>query len=187
MKILDTPIAGLALVETAAFRDHRGEFMRFFCENELAPVIGPRHIVQINRSVTSAPGCVRGMHYQYPPHAEMKLVRCTRGRVFDVAVDIRAGSPTFMQWFGCELSAESARMLAIPEGFAHGFQVIEPDSELIYLTTAAYEKSAEGGITPEDPAIGIRWPLRVTMLSDRDRDHPRLDGSFAGVTVGGAG
>jgi dTDP-4-dehydrorhamnose 3,5-epimerase len=186
MKILDTDISGLFLVETSAFRDHRGEFMRFFCEKELGPLIGHRRIVQINRSLTTKPGCVRGLHFQFPPHAEMKLVRCTRGRVFDVAVDIRAGSATFLRWFGCELAPDSARMLAIPEGFAHGFQVLEPDSELIYLTTAPYEKNAEGGITPDDPAIGIRWPMIITDLSDRDRDHPRLNGAFPGVSLGGA-
>jgi dTDP-4-dehydrorhamnose 3,5-epimerase len=181
MKINPTDIAGLATVETTAFRDHRGEFMRFFCEKELAPILGARHIVQINRSLTRAVGAVRGLHFQYPPHAEMKLVRCTRGRVFDVAVDIRRGSPTYLCWFGCELSPANTLMLAVPEGFAHGFQVLEEDSELIYLTTAPYAPPAEGGITPEDPAIGIRWPKPVIDLSERDRKHPLVGADFAAV------
>jgi dTDP-4-dehydrorhamnose 3,5-epimerase len=187
MKIIETDIPGVAVVETTPFRDHRGEFMRCFCEKELAPLLGARHIVQINRSMTPTPGCVRGLHFQYPPHAEMKLVRCTRGRVFDVAVDIRMHSPTFLRWFGCELSPQNARMLAIPEGFAHGFQVLEAESELFYLTTAPYSKTDEAGITPEDPAIGIRWPLPVVGLSERDRDHPRIDAKFQGVVLSAAG
>ena len=183
MKITTTAIEGLAIIETQAFRDHRGEFARFFCANELAPVMGPRHIVQINRSLTRAPGSVRGLHFQYPPHAEMKLVRCTRGRVLDVAVDIRVGSPTYLKWEGCELSADNALMFAIPEGFAHGFQVLEPDSELVYLTTSAYQPKAEGGIRPDDPAIGVRWPLPVSGLSDRDLAHPLLGSDFRGVKL----
>jgi dTDP-4-dehydrorhamnose 3,5-epimerase len=183
MKAQAAGIEGLALVDTTLFRDHRGEFGRFFCEKDLSAQLAHRHISQINRSLTRAVGAVRGLHFQFPPHAEMKFVRCTRGRVFDVAVDIRNGSPTFLKWFGCELSAANMLMLVIPEGFAHGFQVIEPDSELIYLTTAAYEPGAEGGIVPGDPAIGIHWPLPVTELSDRDRNHPPLTAGFAGVTL----
>jgi dTDP-4-dehydrorhamnose 3,5-epimerase len=183
MKAHAVAIEGLALVETSAFRDHRGEFARFFCEKDLYKQIGDRHIVQINRSLTRAAGAVRGLHFQFPPHAEMKLVRCTRGRVYDVAVDLRSNSPTFLKWFGCELSADNTMMLVVPEGFAHGFQVIEPDSELIYLTTAAYEPNAEGGLAPEDPAIGIRWPLPISDLSERDRKHPPLGSGFKGVTL----
>jgi dTDP-4-dehydrorhamnose 3,5-epimerase len=183
MKIVHTSIAGLDIIETQPFRDHRGEFARFFCVNELAQVLGHRHIVQINRSLTRFPGSVRGMHYQYPPHAELKLVRCIKGRVLDVAIDIRAGSHSFLKWEACELSAENALMFAIPEGFAHGFQVLEADSELVYLTTAAYHRPSEGGIQPEDPSIAIRWALPVTGLSDRDRTHPLLGRDFAGVTL----
>jgi dTDP-4-dehydrorhamnose 3,5-epimerase len=183
MKIVSTAVDGLNVIETSAFRDHRGEFARYFCANELAPVMGSRRIVQINRSLTRAVGSVRGLHFQYPPQAEMKLVRCTKGRVLDVAVDIRSGSPTFLKWVGCELSAENALMLAIPEGFAHGFQVLEPDSELVYLTTAAYDPKAEGGIHPEDPSIGVRWPLAVSGLSERDLAHPAITADFTGVKL----
>jgi dTDP-4-dehydrorhamnose 3,5-epimerase len=109
-------------------------------------------------------------------------VRCTRGRVFDVAVDLRAGSPTILKWSAHELSASNAHMLVIPEGFAHGFQILEPDSELLYLHTALYEPAFEGGVGPTDPALGIRWPLAISDLSERDRSHPSVTREFAGLT-----
>jgi dTDP-4-dehydrorhamnose 3,5-epimerase len=113
--------------------DERGFFTRLFCHNELGELIGARQIVQINQSSTRTVGAVRGLHYQHGPSAEMKLVRCIKGKVWDVAVDLRAGSPTFLYWHAEELSAENAHMMVIPEGFAHGFQVLEEDSELLYL------------------------------------------------------
>lgn len=182
MTLEPTDIAGLAIARTAPRRDARGEFARLFCERELGAALGARRIVQINRSLTRAVGAVRGMHFQHAPHAEMKLVRCMRGRVFDVAVDLRAGSPTLLRWSGHELSAANGDMLVIPEGFAHGFQVLEPDSELLYLHTAAYEPAAEGGLSPEDPALAIRWPMPVAELSDRDRSHPPLSAGFRGIS-----
>ncbi len=183
MKIYDTPIADLKVVESTAFVDHRGQFMRCFCEETLADSLGGRRVSQINQSLTTAVGSVRGLHFQYAPHAEMKLVRCSTGRVFDVAVDIRSGSPTFLQWFGLELSPKNQKMLVVPEGFAHGFQTLEPNSELFYLTTTAYAKSAEAGIRWNDPAINIDWPLSATDLSDRDRQHELISASFEGVTL----
>lgn len=181
MKVVATPLAGLFVAQTSARHDPRGEFVRLYCERELAPAIGPRRILQINRSLTRAAGAVRGLHFQRAPSAEMKLVRCVRGRVWDVALDLRHGSATFLRWYAHELSAENADMLVIPEGFAHGFQVLEPDSELLYLHTAFYDPSAEGGVAPEDPAHGIRWPMPVADLSARDRSHPPVDGSFRGL------
>lgn len=183
MKIAATSIAGLALVEIRARRDDRGEFARLFCKRELAELLGKRRIVQINRSVTRAVGAIRGMHYQRPPHSEMKLVRCLRGRVLDVAVDLRAGSATFLQWSAHELSAANENMLVVPEGFAHGFQVLEADSELLYLHTAFYEPLSEGAINATDPMIGIRWPLPISEMSERDRLHPVLTTSFNGIEI----
>jgi dTDP-4-dehydrorhamnose 3,5-epimerase len=124
---------------------------------------------------------VRGLHFQYHPHAEMKLIRCLRGRVFDVAVDLRKNSPTFLEWHAEELSGENQRMIVIPEGFAHGFQVLETDSELLYLHTATYQKGSEGAVRYNDPLIGIHWPLPVTDVSARDQNHPFLDHSFHGI------
>lgn len=183
MNVRPTKLSGVFVAETTPFTDHRGSFARVFCERELAPAIGGRHIVQMNHSRTATAGAVRGLHYQRPPHAEMKLVRCVRGRVFDVAVDIRAGSPTFLEWHAEELSAGNARMMIVPEGFAHGYQALEPDSELIYSTTAFYEPSAEGGLSALDPRLAIRWPLPVVDLSKKDASQPPIERDFAGVSV----
>ncbi len=183
MKVLETPLAGLVVVESTPNHDARGAFSRLFCGRELDDILGGRQIAQINHSLTRHVGAVRGMHFQYPPHAEMKMIRALRGRVWDVAVDLRAGSPTFLTWHAEELSPEAGRMMVIPEGFAHGFQVLEPDSELLYLHTAFYEPSAEGGVRHDDPRLGITWPLAAQDLSPRDLSHPLLDDGFAGVTV----
>jgi dTDP-4-dehydrorhamnose 3,5-epimerase len=120
------------------------------------------------------------MHFQYPPHAEWKQVRCLRGRVWDVALDLRAGSSTLLQWHAEELSPDNGRAMVIPEGCAHGFQVLEPDSELLYLHSACYTPAAEGGVAYDEPRAGIRWPLAVTDISERDRGHARLTDNFRG-------
>jgi len=183
MDIVETPIAGLSIVKTTPFQDARGAFARFFCANELAAVLGGRQIVQINHSRTDAAGAVRGLHYQQPPHAEMKLIRCLKGRVWDVAVDLRRGSATFLRWHALELNPGNALMLVIPEGCAHGFQVLEPGSELLYLHTAAYAPAAEGGVRYDDPRLGVAWPLPAADLSARDRQHPLLLEDFQGITL----
>src|SRR3546814_6280440 len=143
--------------------------------------MGGRHIVQINHSRTTMVGAVRGMHFQSAPHAEMKLVRCLKGRVWDVAVDLRAGSPTFLRWHAQELSEDNARMLVISEGCAHGFQALEPDSELLYLHTAPYTPEVEGGLVYDDPRLAIKWPLSIADLSARDQQHPYLSIDFPGL------
>lgn len=183
MKIIQTPIEGVAIVETEVFVDQRGAFARLFCEEALTERVGSRRIVQINNSFTSFSGTVRGMHFQYPPYAEMKLVRCTRGSVWDVAIDLRAESPTFLQWHAVVLNEANARMLIIPEGCAHGFQVLEPGSVLLYLHTAAYAPEAEDGVAYDDPKLGISWPLPVTNLSTRDLCHPPISPNFSGIKV----
>ena len=183
MKIVGTPLSGLFTVAHEPFADNRGLFERFFCAGELAAILGQRQIVAINHSRTTTVGAVRGLHYQRPPQAEMKLVRCLQGSVFDVAVDIRAGSPTFLQHHGVVLSGQNGRMLVIPEGFAHGFQVLEPNSELLYLHTAAYVPEAEGGLACDDPALAVPWPLAVADLSRRDREHPPIGPDFTGISV----
>ncbi|NYT46287.1 dTDP-4-dehydrorhamnose 3,5-epimerase [Alcaligenaceae bacterium] len=181
MNIVPTPISGVSVVETHAFTDHRGAFARLFCHHELAAVVGYRQIAQINHSRTAARGAVRGMHYQKVPHAEMKLVRCLKGRVWDVVVDLRAGSPTFLQWHAQELSPQNAQMLVIPEGCAHGFQVLEAESELLYLHTAPYCPEAEGGVAHNDPRLAVSWPLPVQDLSLRDQQHSFLSSRFSGI------
>jgi dTDP-4-dehydrorhamnose 3,5-epimerase len=183
MQVRSTKLDGVYVVETVLRADHRGAFGRLFCEQELAPVLRGRRIVQMNFSCTSAPGALRGMHFQLPPHAEMKLVRCLRGRVHDVVLDLRAGSPTFLQWHAEELDPQGACMLVIPEGCAHGFQVIEADSELLYLHTASYAPEAEGGIVYNDPAVAIVWPSAVTDISPRDLAHPLISQEFSGIVL----
>jgi dTDP-4-dehydrorhamnose 3,5-epimerase len=183
LNILETPINGLKIIESSPHVDLRGAFNRFYCQKELMNVIGERIIVQINHSRTERIGAVRGLHFQYLPYAEMKLVRCLKGRVWDVAVDLRANSPTFLKWYAVELSPTNGRMLLIPEGFAHGFQVMEPESELLYLHTEFFAPKAEGGLRYDDPKVDIIWPLAITELSKRDTDLPFIDSDFQGLLL----
>jgi dTDP-4-dehydrorhamnose 3,5-epimerase len=183
MKTRPTAIAGVVVVETERREDHRGAFSRLFCMEELNALMGLRQIVQINHSRTDRIGAARGLHYQRHPHAEMKCIRCMRGKVWDVAVDLRAGSPTLFQWHAEELSPDNGRMLVIPEGCAHGFQTLEAHSELLYLHTAYFKPDSEGGVSPTDPRLGIRWPLPVRDLSDRDRNHALLNADFTGLNA----
>lgn len=181
--ISPTLLKGVLIVRNDPFTDNRGYFERVFCDDELKSAISPRSIVQVNHSRTNRVGAVRGLHYQNPPHAEMKLVRCIRGRVFDVALDLRKDSPTFLTWHAEELSAENRVTLIIPEGVAHGFQVMAPESELLYFHTAAYAPAAEGAVRFDDPRAAITWPLPPTDISARDIQHPLLDMHFQGISV----
>lgn len=183
MKVTETSITGVYVLESSAAQDSRGAFSRIFCERELQRALGGRRIVQINHSLTTRVGAVRGMHYQQAPAAEMKVVRCLNGRVFDVAVDLRMGSATYLRWTAVELSPDSRRAFIIPEGCAHGFQVLEPDSELLYLHTAFYTPEVEGAVRFNDPRVGIQWPLEPTDLSARDLTHKLLDKNFNGIEI----
>ena len=178
-----TPIAGLQVIQRRPMGDERGYFERLFCASDLEPFIGDRGIVQINHTLTAKAGTVRGMHFQHPPYAEMKLVSCLRGKVFDVAVDVRKGSPTFLQWHGEILSEENHSTLCIPEGFAHGFQTLTEDCKLIYLHTAAYAPDAEAGLNALDPLLAISWPMPVAERSLRDQHHAMLTSGFSGLFV----
>jgi dTDP-4-dehydrorhamnose 3,5-epimerase len=181
--ILDTPLQGLKLIQRNPIGDHRGYLERMFCGGELQPLIPGRCIVQINHTLTSKRGTVRGLHFQYPPDADTKIVSCLRGEVFDVAVDLRQGSPTFLHWHAEILSANNHRTLLIPEGFAHGFQTLIENCELLYFHTAAYQPGAEGGLNVEDPRLNIQWPEAVIELSSRDAGHPLVTEDFAGVKI----
>jgi dTDP-4-dehydrorhamnose 3,5-epimerase len=180
--IVDTPLYGLRLIQRKLVEDHRGFLERLYCVQELESLLSGKGIVQINRSLTRQRGAVRGMHFQRPPHAETKIVSCLRGAVFDVAVDLRAGSSTYLDWHGEILSDDNHRTLLIPEGFAHGFQTLSDDCEMLYMHTAAYQPSSESGLNPEDPAVAIRWPLPISELSDRDRGHASIADGFDGMT-----
>ena len=181
LTIIDTALAGLKVVQRRLLVDGRGYLERMYCAAELASLTGGRPIAQINHTLTTRRGVVRGMHFQHPPHGEIKLVSCLRGAVFDVAVDIRAGSPGLLRSHAEVLSADNHRSLLIPAGFAHGFQALSDDVELLYLHTAAYAAEAEGGLNARDPALAIRWPEPITAMSERDSAHPLLTGDFAGV------
>jgi dTDP-4-dehydrorhamnose 3,5-epimerase len=183
VKISPTPLKDAWVIETEPFEDKRGRFARFFCWKELQEINKDKCLKQINYSLTLKKGAIRGMHFQYPPNAEVKFVRCLNGSVFDVIVDLRKGSETFLQWHGETLSEKNMKMLCIPEGFAHGFQTLEENCEMLYLHTDFYKPSHEGGLRYNDPKIGIKWPLEVTEISDRDRNHPLLSSDFEGITV----
>ena len=177
-----TPLAGLTVVERELREDHRGVFSRLFCARDLAAAgAGAFAVAQINHTSTSRAGSVRGLHFQHPPHAERKLVNCLRGAIFDVAVDLRRDSPTFLKWHGEILSRNNRRGLLIPEGFAHGFQALQDDCELIYLHTQPHAVDAEGGLDPADPLLGIAWPLPFTDVSERDRNHARITPGYTGI------
>ncbi len=183
MKFRALPLAGAHVIEPDPHVDERGMFARVYCQNELAEIGLDAPVAQVNHSRNSLPGTLRGMHFQYPPKAETKIVKCVRGAVFDVIVDIRQGSPTFLGWHGEVLSADNMLEMFIPPGFAHGFQVLEPDSELIYLHTEFYSPGHEGGFGHDDPRVGIHWPRAVTVLSDRDASHPALSTEFSGIEI----
>ena len=176
-----TPLASLNVLTRKPVGDSRGWFERMFCIDELQELLGGRSVVQINRTLTQKNASVRGMHFQHAPSTEMKFVSCLRGEVFDVAIDLRPGSATFLQWHAERLSADNRKTLAIPEGFAHGFQTLIDDCEMFYLHTAAYDPAAEGGLNPQDPALAIAWPLPIAELSARDADHPMIAAGFTGL------
>ena len=181
--ITDTPISGLKIVERSPRSDERGFLTRLFCAEELQAAGWLEPIAQINQTLTRRSGAVRGMHFQFPPHAEMKLVSCIRGEVFDVAIDLRRGSPTFLKWFGANLSADNGHALLIPEGFAHGFQALTENCELLYLHSCAYHAASESAVNPEDPGVAIVWPRPIAEMSARDRGHPMLPPDFQGIAL----
>jgi dTDP-4-dehydrorhamnose 3,5-epimerase len=181
--IHQTRLKDLVVIQRKAIGDERGFLARLFCSQELGDGGWHWPIRQINHTRTTTKGTVRGMHYQVPPKAEAKLVSCIRGAVWDVAVDIRHGSPTYLQWHAEELSAKSLRAMLIPPGFAHGFQTLEPDSELVYVHSEAYDPKCERGLNPRDPQLAIRWPLDISAISPRDQAHPMVEVDFQGVRL----
>jgi len=178
-----TPIDGLRVIQRKPIGDERGYLERMFCSDELEQIIGQRSIVQINHTLTARVGTVRGMHFQHPPYAEMKLVSCLRGEVFDVAVDLRKNSPTYLQWHAEVLTEANHKTLVIPEGFAHGFQTLTDDCELLYLHTTAYAQDADAGLNALDPRLTINWPMPVAERSTRDQQHPMVTSEFSGLSL----
>ena len=174
MKFHKTRVSGAFVIEPEPHVDARGSFARMWCREEFQSMGLNAAFVQGNRSLNHKRGTLRGLHYQKPPHQEVKLVSCVRGAIYDVIVDLRPQSTSYREWLGIELSSESGRSLYVPAGCAHGFQTLIDDSEVIYLVTAEYEPSAEGGLRYSDPRIAIAWPLPVTVISEKDRSWPLL-------------
>lgn len=181
LKVESLLSGGPYVVERNPILDDRGFFERLFCEGLLADVMAGKSISQINHSYTVIKGTVRGLHFQYSPNAEIKMITCMKGKVWDVAVDIRKGSPTFLNHFGIILSQENLKSFIIPEGFAHGFQSLEPDSELLYFHSQKFCASSEGRINALDPKLSIRWPERITIRSQKDSECPFLHNDFLGI------
>lgn len=183
MKTRSLPLNDAWIVETNLFQDNRGQFARLFCLNELKSIQPEIFIKQINHSLTVQKGAVRGLHFQNAPMVEDKLIRCLQGNIFDVMVDLRKDSETFLHWHGEILSRDNMKMLYIPKGFAHGFQTLEPNCELLYLHAEFYSPQDESGLRYDDPRLGIQWPLPITEISDRDKNHALLTNDFTGIIV----
>lgn len=173
-----TTLPGSFVVELNATEDSRGWFARTYCKKEFTQKGLHQEWVQMNHSFTAIKGTIRGMHFQRPPFKEIKMIRCIAGQVYDVIVDLRKDSATYLQWYGTELSAINKKMMYIPEGFAHGFQALTNDAELIYHHSQFYTPAAEAGIMFNDIKIGIQWPIPITGISERDRMHPLIDSKF---------
>ena len=183
LKIDQTSFNGVYLITTDVFKDVRGTYSRWFCESELSELLGGKRAVNINHQRTNKKGTVRGLHYQVGPYAESKIIRCIHGKMADVIVDIRPDSPTFLKYAIFELSSERMDMLYVPEGFAHGFQALTDDCETMYITPALYNPESERGLNPLDPALKISWPLKVDLLSEKDRSRPYIDSTFQGWSI----
>jgi dTDP-4-dehydrorhamnose 3,5-epimerase len=176
-----TSIDGLILIERRLHADDRGTLDRLFDDEEISRLLPGFRASQVNHSVTTRRGTVRGMHYQTPPNADAKVVICLRGRVFDVAVDVRYGSETFLQWHAEVLEPGKNRSVVIPEGFAHGFQALTDECELLYVHGVPYHAEAEAGLRPNDPALEIGWPEPPLLMSKRDMTHPLVTADWQGV------
>jgi dTDP-4-dehydrorhamnose 3,5-epimerase len=169
MQFFPTSLSGVWILQLKLIQDDRGFFARGWCREELAAHGLNPNAVQLNVAHSVRKGTLRGLHYQDHPDQEVKLIRCTRGAVYDVAVDVRHDSPTCGRWVGVELTAENGKMLYVPEGFAHGYQTLADDTDIYYLTSAAYSPKTATGVRYDDPSFGIVWPLPVSMISDADR------------------
>lgn len=185
MKFLKAPLEGARVIELERREDERGFLARLFCEREFAAAGLETRFVQINNSASLRKGIVRGLHYQVPPHAEVKVMRVIRGAIFDVIVDVRRDSPTFGRWFGAELTAANRLMMYAPRGFAHGFMSLTDDVEVIYMASSFYAPGSERGVRFDDPRVGISWPIPPREVTDKDRSWPDLDPAIHGVVLEG--
>lgn len=184
MKFDELSLKGSFLITPTPFEDSRGFFTRWFCNKEFEENNLETSFVQCNHSGTTGKGSIRGMHFQYPPDSEVKLIKCISGRIFDVIIDLRKQSPTFLNWTGVELSSEMKNMIYVPKGFAHGFQTLTEEAEIIYMVSSFYTKNAEGGVRFDDPSVKIEWPLAVNKISEKDQAIPLIvPEHFNGLTI----
>jgi len=183
MKFIETPLRGLYVINPKVIEDDRGFFFRSYCKGEFAEILFQQDFVQFNHSFNKKKGTLRGMHFQKMPYSESKLIRCVQGSVYDVAVDLRKDSPTFLQHFGVILSAENKSSILIPIGFAHGFQTLEDNSALIYHHTEYYTPGSDCGLRYNDERLKINWPLPIVNLSQKDKLHPLIDNNFEGILL----
>jgi dTDP-4-dehydrorhamnose 3,5-epimerase len=181
MNIISIPLKDAFIIGTELIEDNRGSFARLFCLEELIEINKGNNIKQINYSITREKGSIRGLHFQYPPKSEIKMVRCLKGKIFDVIVDLRKSSKTFLKWHGEILSEENMKMVYIPIGFAHGFQSLTGNCEMLYLHSEHYSPQHEGGIRYNDSKVNIAWPLPLTEISDKDKTYSLLEGDFKGL------
>ncbi|MBF0105212.1 MAG: dTDP-4-dehydrorhamnose 3,5-epimerase family protein [Deltaproteobacteria bacterium] len=180
---IKTPLEGLKVIKRQPIGDSRGYFERLFCNEELEPLLDGKSIMQINYSKSTTKAGVRGLHFQYPPYAEKKFVSCIKGVIFDVALDLRPDSKTFLHWHAEILCEDDHKTFLVPEGFAHGFQSLSDDCRLIYCCSAPYNAETESGINPMDPRAGIRWPMEITEISAKDKNRDFVNDTFAGVKL----
>lgn len=183
MKFTPLTLPDAYKIEIESRGDSRGKFSRLFCAKQFQQIAFDKTIVNVYHSYTATKGTIRGMHFQYPPDCEIKIVKCIRGAIWDCMVDIRKDSSTFLQWEASELTDQNDTMMYVPEGFAHGFQSLTDDVEVLYCVTNFYSSENEGGLRFDDPRLGITWPLELSVISDRDRAHPLLDDRFEGIVL----
>lgn len=178
-----TPIDDLEIIVRSPILDHRGFFERMYCHETLSQLVKGKSIRQINRTFTKKKGTVRGLHFQYPKYAETKIISCLRGEIWDIAVDLRRDSPTFLQHYSVLLTQENRKSFIIPEGFAHGFQTLASGCEILYFHTADFNAETEGGINALDPRLAISWPKPILSRSERDIQHAMLKDGFQGIDL----
>jgi len=178
MRFIPTPLSGAYLIELEKKLDDRGFFARFYCANEYNNLNLDTNIVQINNSYSSYKATLRGIHYQLSPNAETKIIRCIKGSLYDVVVDLRKESPTFLKWYGAELNEDNRYMLYVPKGFGHAFITLADNTEALYLVTEFYNSERERGIKWDDPLINIKWPINPAVISEKDQKHPYFNEEY---------
>ena len=183
MTFEQTNLKGAWVVTLSPFNDERGSFARMFCKKDFSEIGFTKEFVQLNHSVNLSKRTFRGLHYQTPPYTETKLIRCIRGKIFDVIVDIREGSETFLNHFSIELSPENSKMLLVPEGFAHGYLTLVDNSDLIYFHTSYYKPGFEAALNYMDPKLNIQLPMEPAIISDKDKIHSFIDNNFTGIKI----